>query len=137
MITGFELHARLPTGWDPLRVEGWYVRMDRPAGWLYLPDDHWRVALSYYHVPLPTGNLEIRARAEYLYRGRMHVPDAGALSQVGVIRSTDLELTIRVLDVHAFLRWENVFHRRFQQDLPEVFRPGQNAIYGVKWHFWN
>ncbi|HUG39038.1 MAG TPA: hypothetical protein VMM12_01055 [Longimicrobiales bacterium] len=157
--TGFEAMAVLPTGWAPLRVEGWVVGMERPDTWLYLPDRSWRAGLVYHHLPLPSGNLEILARVEHVSRGRMTTPctpilecvdvDGDRRIQVGAYGATNLELTIRVVTVRAFLRWENIFHRRFQQDLPirydpglanpfgRLTLPGQHILYGVKWEFWN
>ena len=157
--TGFEAALRLPTGWEPLRLEGWYVGLDAPESWLYTPEHHWRAALVYHDSPLPSGNLEIYARVEHLFRGRMTtpcsavlncleptgetVPPPDGLTAVGSYRATNLELTIRVVTVRAFVRWENAFNRRFQQDLPMgtgaslLALPGQHILYGVKWEFWN
>jgi hypothetical protein len=144
---GVEVMARLPTLWDPLTVRGWYVGMDAPDGWLYLPRHHWRAALVYDHLPLPSGNLEIFGRVEHVFRGRMSVPapvdttiaapPAFAITDVGAYRATNLELSIRVLTVRAFLRWENMLHRRLQQDVPGYDHPGQHILYGVKWEFIN
>lgn len=157
--TGVEAVVGLPTGWEPLRIEGWYVQMDAPEGWLYLPDRHWRAALVYHDLPLPSGNLEVYARAEHVFRGPMAAPCTAPLNcvdddgdlrrRVGSYGATSLELTIRVITVRAFLRWENIFHRRFQQDLPfgvepgqdtpfeRLTLPGQHFVYGVKWEFFN
>ncbi len=141
---GLEVSARLPTGWAPLTVRGWWVGMDRPADWLYLPAHQARATLEYHHLPLESGNLEIFARLEHAYRGAMAVPVAGqdgtaipALTQVPAYRATDFELSIRVVTVRAFIRWQNLLHRLGQQDLPGFQRPGQNVLYGVKWHFLN
>jgi hypothetical protein len=135
--TGVEAVARLPTGWAPLRVEGSVVAMDVPGAWPYLPAEQWRIALVYHHLPLPSGNLEIYARADHGLRGAMNVATADAPTRVGAYRATDLELSIRVLEVHAFLRWQNVFNRPFQEDVADFPRPGQHVFYGVKWQFWN
>ncbi|MFW5951054.1 MAG: TonB-dependent receptor [Gemmatimonadota bacterium] len=154
--TGFEAVARVPTGWDPLNLEAWYVGMDAPSEWLYLPEHHWRAGLVYHHLPLRSGNLEIFARAEHVFRGAMTtgvppaVPDPGdpgqgtildaappALTRVGSYRATNLELSIRVVTVRAFLRWQNIMHRQLQRDLPGFRLPGQHVLYGVKWEFLN
>jgi hypothetical protein len=134
---GVEVTARLPTGWAPLWVEGWYVGMDVPPQALYLPADQGRAALVFHHSPLPTGNLEIYARAEHRYRSPMIVPAEGGTAVVPTLQSSILELTIRVLTVRAFLRWDNVLNRPFQQDVPGFTLPGQNVLYGVRWEFWN
>ncbi|HUE77248.1 MAG TPA: hypothetical protein VMM83_04840 [Longimicrobiales bacterium] len=161
--TGLEALASIPTGFEPLRLEAWYVGLDAPESWLYTPDHHWKAALVYHHLPLPSGNLEIYARAGHTFRGRMTTPCGSPLDctegvdepggadgrvSVGAYRATNLELTIRVVTVRAFVRWENVFHRLFQQDLPfgypaapgdpsRISFPGQHIVYGVKWEFWN
>lgn len=146
-VNGIEAMARIPTGWDPVSIQGWYVGIDDPAGWLYLPRHNWRAAMVYHHLPLPSGNLEISARAEHVFRGRMLVPgvpdpDAEDVpdllpAEVGSYRASNLEITIRVLTVQAFIRWENILNRRAQRDLPGFTHPGQNVLYGVKWEFLN
>jgi hypothetical protein len=135
--TGVEVTVRAPTGWAPLRVEGWYVGMEVPPAGLYLPADQWRAALVYHHLPLPTGNLELYGRAEHRYRGPMLVPADGGAAAVAEHQSTHLEVTIRVLTVRAFVRWDNVLNRPFQKDVPGYDLPGQHVVYGVKWEFWN
>jgi hypothetical protein len=70
-------------------------------------------------------------------RGAMFVPGSAGLARVDAVRATDLELTIRVVTVRAFVRWQNIFHRLFQEDLPGRWHPGQHIFYGVKWEFWN
>lgn len=134
---GVEITFGLPTGWAPLRFEGWYVDMGVPPGWVYFPAEQWRAGLVYHHLPLPTGNLELFARVEHELRGAMTVPTGAELQTVDAYQATNLELTIRVLTVRAFLRWQNVLHRVGQTDLVGFERPGQHIIYGVKWEFWN
>jgi hypothetical protein len=138
--TGLEVVAEIPTGWDPLTARGWYVGMDAPD-WLYLPQHQGRVELVYHHMPLESGNLEIYARLEHVYRGEMLVgiPDQQPAQPtfVDAYQATNLELSIRVVTVRAFIRWQNLFHRLEQEDLPGFRRPGQNVLYGVKWHFLN
>lgn len=158
--TGFEALVDLPTAWEPLRLDGWFVSLESTGAALYLPEHQWRAALVYRHSPLPSGNLEIHARAEHVYRGRMNAPctpilaceeaaPADGLVPVGSYRATNIDLTIRVVTVRAFVRWENAFNRRFQQDLPfgypaepgtspaRLSLPGQHFVYGVKWEFLN
>ena len=59
------------------------------------------------------------------------------MSAVPGLTSLDFNLTIRILDLHAFVRWNNILHRLNQQDLPGRIFPGQRAFYGIKWSFWN
>lgn len=136
--TGYELVARVPTGLDPLWLEGWFVGMDAPPDWLYLPEHQWEAALVYHHLPLPSGNLELYLRAEQRYRSGMAVPgDTVPVAIVAPSRTTNLELSIRVVTVRAFVRWENLLNRFGQQDLPGFPFPRQNILYGVKWEFRN
>jgi hypothetical protein len=153
---GFEVVARLPTGVDPISLQGWYVGMRPPDSSLYLPEHQWRAAVVYHHLPLESGNLEIFVRVEHVFRGRMTGPalaitgDAGevepdpeptpglpALTEVPAFRTTNLELSIRVVSVRAFLRWENLMHRLELRDLDGYILPGQRVTYGVKWEFLN
>ncbi len=140
--------ARFPTGVDPLSLEGWYVGVRTTDRWLYRPEHHWKAALVYHHLPLPSGNLELFARVAHTFRGGMTVPaavdaeapapeGAPALTDIRSLRSTDLELSIRVVSVRAFLRWENLLHRLDLQDLDGYLFPGQRISYGVKWEFTN
>lgn len=144
--TGVEVTARIPTWLDPVWLEGWYVGMDAPSTWIYLPRHHWRAGLVYHHLPLPSGNLELYARVEHVFRGGMATPCdppleceavADGPGAVNALRATNLELTIRVLSVRAFLRWENLRNRPLQQNLPGFNLPGQRVLYGVKWQFFN
>jgi hypothetical protein len=137
VANGFELTFGLPTGWAPLRLEGWYVDMGVPQEWVYFPSQQWRGGLVYHHSPLPSDNLELFARVEHQFRGAMMTPSGGGIEAMDAYQATSLELTIRVMTVRAFLRWQNVLHRVGQADLPGFIRPGQHVMYGVKWEFWN
>lgn len=136
-VSGVEVIVGLPTGLAPFRVEGWLVSLDVPTPWLYTPAEHWRAALVYHHLPLPSGNLELYGRAEHVVRGSMIVPGDVEPVRVGAYRASNIELTIRIVTVRAFMRWQNVLNRPFQQDVPGFLRPGQHIVYGVKWEFWN
>lgn len=141
---GFEATLRIPTPLAPVSLEGWYVGMDRPEAWLYLPEHQWKAALVYHHSPLPSGNLELYTRIEHAFRGGMTTPIHTAdgqpeLARVAAYRATNVELVIRVLSVRAFVRWGNLLHRQGQSDLPssDYWLPGQHITYGVKWIFTN
>lgn len=146
-MQGLELTGRIPLFWEPLRLEGWYTRWSGANPWIYLPSQSWRTALAYHHLPLPSGNLEIDARLELSHRNGMLIPalanpaagpGAGnAISAVPGLTSVDFYLQIRVMAVHAFVRWNNIAHQLYQQDLPGRLFPGQRAFYGIKWSFWN
>lgn len=133
-----ELQVRIPTGWDPLWLEGSYTRVLDDARPFYVPDEVRRGAIVYHHVPLPSGNLEIYARLEHWRRGALLVPD-GTGGSVTVPRNGqyDFYLQIRVVTLRAFLRWHNFTLRREQYDLPLHNLPIQRIYYGVKWTFTN
>jgi hypothetical protein len=135
---GWEVSGRLPLFSSPFALEGWYTRWDAATPWIYLPAQSWRAALVYHHLPLPSGNLEITGRLEAHRRGAMAIPDAtSGLIGVPGLTALDLDLQIRILDVRAFIRWNNITHRLMQYDVPGRLFPGQRVFYGVKWQFWN
>jgi hypothetical protein len=140
-VQGVELTGRIPLHTKPFWLEGWYTRWAGNTPWVYLPGQSWRAALVYHDTPLPSGNLEVDARLEYSHRDGMLVPTiadgiAGATAVPG-LSSIDFYLQIRVLDLRAFIRWNNITHQLYQHDLPGRFFPGQRTFYGIKWSFWN
>ena len=157
--TGWEAMARIPTGWSPLWLEGWFVAMDAPDR-LYVPEEQFRAGIVYHHRPLASDNLELYARVEHAFRGAMSVPAAlvdgdpdagseatfappklGGFGAVSAYRSTHFELLIRVVTVRAFIRWDvaryHVEEQDFPEDLPGFAFPRQRILYGVKWDFLN
>lgn len=151
-VSGWEFTGRLPLFWKPLSAHGWYMTWTDGLAWAYLPTSTWRAGLSYHHLPLESGNLEFIARIEAHRRGAMRVPAFTTVrpedeeappeevldSEVVPGRTTfDLYFQFRILDVRAFLRWENFTNRVDQYDLPGRKLPGQRILYGVKWEFRN
>ncbi len=146
-MQGLEVHGRIPLRWDPLWVEGWYTRWTGANPWIYLPGQSWRTALVYHDTPMPSGNLEVSARLELSHRDWMLIPTmvAGADGAPGSastavvpgLTSVDFYLQIRIIDVRAFVRWNNIAHQLNQHDLPGRYFPGQRTFYGIKWSFWN
>lgn len=147
VVNGIEVNGRVPLLWAPLWIEGWYTRWSGAEPWIYLPQQTLRTALVYHDSPLPSGNLEISARLELSNRSGMLVPalidpaagpgSGGRYDIVPGWTSLDFYLQIRVLDVRAFVRWNNITHRLDHQDLPGRIFPGQRTFYGVKWQFWD
>jgi hypothetical protein len=136
--SGWEVTARIPLFWEALAIEGWYARWTDSSPWIYTPGEAWRAGLVYSHSPLPSGNLDILARLEGHHRGAMAVPTGvGETTIVPGKTVFDFYLQIRVIDVRAFLRWENMFLRPDLQDFPDRTFPRQRLYYGVKWEFWN
>ena len=90
--------------------------------------------------PLPSGNLEIHARIENVYRGAMLVP---TLSTKGELTSTlpatnsfDAYLQIRVIDLRAFLLYEDLTGQNVVTFTNRTVR-GPRIFYGIKWVFYN
>jgi hypothetical protein len=48
-------------------------------------------------------------------------------------QSWNAHLMIRVVTVRLFLRWENLFLRQNNQDLPGRLLPTTRVMYGVRW----
>lgn len=155
-VEGWEVTASIPTPWKALAVEGAYTRWVGGRTWIYLPEELGRVGLALHTTPLSSGNLELIARLEARRRGAMPVPgfvrtgDDGAgagtdpdesggsplIIEVAPAATTfDFYFQLRIKDVRAFLRWENLTNRRGLWDVPGRELPGQRLFYGVKWHF--
>lgn len=93
-------------------------------------------------LPHPTGNLEIFGRAEAHMRGSVLAFDptaldgAGAYARVPAYTTADAYLQIRVIDVRAFIRWEDILGNDLEE-LPGRIVRGPRIFYGVKWDLWN
>lgn len=139
-VQGFEVTGRVPLLWD-VAIEGWYSRIRAEDGVrsVFQPVENARVGLAWHDLPLESVQLEVDARLELEYRGEMLVPDAttGALQTIGARPSLDFDLNIRVLDIHAWVSWQNILHDVDRADLPGIPLPGQTAYFGVKWELWN
>jgi len=157
-VEGLEVAASIPTPWKILALEGAYSLWRGGQTWIYLPKETGRVGLALHTVPLRSGNLELIARLEARHRGAMPVPgfvrtdgdeagsgdgtgaDDGAapplIVEVAPAATTfDFYFQLRIKDVRAFLRWENLTNRPGLWDIPGRELPGQRLFYGVKWHF--
>lgn len=136
---GWEAYASIPLFYRPLRLEGSATRWPQLGGRPYLPQHEERLALV-FSERFYDGNLEPTLRLETVRRGAALVPVAdrsrfGALSEPYTLAK--LFLQIRVLDVRAFLIFENLLHDLQAADLPGRPLGGQRAVYGVRWHFYN
>ena len=146
-VRGVEASARVPTPWPSLYLEGWFTRWWSGEPWVYLPVESGLASLVFHATPLPSGNLEVLARLEGRHRGTMLVPvgsggggegpEPPILSAVPSATTLDFYLQIRVKDVRAFLRWENLMRRRGIWDVPGRELVGPRIFYGVKWQFRN
>lgn len=154
--TGWELSGRVPL----LLFKGLYgtgMITDWRSGniSLYMPTRSYRAGVEVHTRPLKSGNLEILARVETVYRGAMVVPSPGAspdgedgedgegggFDEEGLItmpnvQTFDAYLQIRIIDLRAYIRFEDLSGQRVQ-DFPERTLNGPRQIYGVKWQFFN
>ena len=139
-VQGFEVSGRIPLPWD-FAIEGWYTRIAADGGTrsVFQPIESGRVGLAWHDLPLESTQFEVDARLELEYRGDMFAPDpdTGALVAIAAQPTLDFDLNIRVLDVHAWVSWQNILHNLERSDLPELRLPGQAAYFGVKWELWN
>jgi hypothetical protein len=140
-ITGWEGYWSVPLIYRPLRAEGTYTRWEESTLRPYLPLDQARIGLSFTER-FYDGNLEPTLRVEAVHRGASLVPtaDRAAFETVAPAYTIyRLFLQIRVLDVRAFLIWDNLLNDQVAADLvgPGRVLGGQRAIYGVRWHFFD
>jgi hypothetical protein len=139
---GLEAHGRLVLLPGYLAIESWITDWSEFAGWTYLPGRSWRTALELHTVPLPTGNLEILGRLEAAQRSALLVydpappDDAFPFVQLPAATRVDAYLQIRIIDVRAFIRWEDLLGQDIEE-LPGRFHRGPRIFYGVKWNLWN
>lgn len=136
---GIESYFSVPLLYPPLRLEGSYTRWRDIGERPYLPVEHGRAALVFNDL-FYEGNLEPTLRIEAVHRGGSIVPlpDRGTFGAT-VPRYTlvNVFLQIRVLDVRAFLLFENALQNLTAADLPGAPFGGQRAVYGVRWHFFD
>jgi hypothetical protein len=141
-IRGMEAHGRLVLwpGW--LAIESWITDWGRNPGWPWLPARSWRTALELHSLPLPTGNLELVGRLEALHRSGViaFAPAAppGEPTTVAVPGFTQVNgyIHIRVIDVRAFIGWQDILGQNIEV-LPGRVHRGPRLMYGVKWSLWN
>ena len=138
---GLEAHGRVVLWPEFLTLSSWITDWQDADGWTWLPSRSWRTALELHTLPLESGNLEILARAEAHMRGSVLAFDPAALDGVGAYTrlpaytTADGYLQIRVIDVRAFIRWEDILGNI--EDLPGRIQRGPRIFYGVKWNLWN
>src|SRR5690606_11598242 len=140
---GIAAHRRITIWRDQLTLSSWITDWQEAEDWSYLPSRSWRTALELHTLPLPSGNLEIFARAEAHMRGSVlafdptaPVDEAGGYVRMPARTTADLYLQIRIIDVRAFIRWEDLVGNEFEE-LPGRMQRGPRIFYGVKWDLWN
>jgi hypothetical protein len=134
---GLEARARIPLPVRGAALAGDWVGWTDIGGRPHLPRESWRIAL-HFHRLFYEGNLEPTLRVDAARRGAARVPLAagGAAESLPTV-FFNLYLQIRVIDVRAFVHWENVFNDRSAADIPGLALPGQRAVYGVRWQFFD
>ena len=138
---GFEgwLDVAIPRTAGALSLEGWYTRfvgeLDRP----YAPRDVGRLALV-LHQLFYDGQLEPSARLEANHRGIALVPlepGASLVSPAPGYQTLHFSLHLRILDVTAFLLWDNFLYAEAARDFPVGPRAFPRIVYGASWEFSN
>ncbi|UCC26378.1 MAG: TonB-dependent receptor plug domain-containing protein [Gemmatimonadales bacterium] len=108
---------------------------------LLRPSQIYRGGLTFHDTFYPTGNLEITAG--FLVEGRdpmllpIRDPASGGPVRVPFYQSWNAHIQIRVVTVRAFIRWDNLFLRPENQDLPGRLLPRTRAMFGVRWTLTN
>lgn len=146
--SGWEVWGRLPTPWDPLRLEGSLQQWEQ--GWSYLPRRTYTAALSFHDVYLASGNFEwwwtlgVRGHDPMTVRQVVgeETDDEGnavgpELASVPFYQNWYLRMQIRIVSVQIFVGWENFAVRRNLQGFPDRLLPITRAIYGLRWTLWN
>jgi hypothetical protein len=144
--TGVEMWGRLGLFRNRFALDASYTYWSDLEGWTYLPQRQWRVAGEVHLSPLPSNNLEIFGRLESVYRGSMLAYGVGEPVEGDSIDSqlTALPtngqlngyLQIRVIDVRAFIQWEDMLGKG-RQEVPGRVINGPRVFYGVKWQLFN
>jgi hypothetical protein len=138
--TGIETYFRLPVpGARGLLIDGWYTRYSEASERLYAPDELGRVGLSFHGVYIG-GQLEPSFRLEGIYRGSTPVPAAPETDAVQIMpgfRTLNFSLQLRIIDVTAFLIWDNMLAEREAITLPGAPPALPRIVYGGSWRFRN
>jgi hypothetical protein len=137
---GFEGRVRLPLPVEGFTLSGSVQSWDEEAR--YLPKRVYQGAIDFHDVFLETRNLELWGALGVKGRDPMLVPqrqvsETPQLQRVPFYQNWYLDIQVRVLPVHIFIRWENFTLRENLRDLPDRTLPVTRAIYGVKWILWN
>jgi hypothetical protein len=140
---GFEAHGRVVLWPGYFALESWITEWREAAGWTYTPARSWRTALVLHTSPLESGNLEVLGRLEAAHRSGILVylpapplDDEPPIVPLPGYTRFDGYLQIRVIDVRAFIRWEDLFGQELEE-LPGRIHRGPRIFYGVKWNLWN
>ncbi len=137
---GLEAYWRLtvPRTGERLMVDGWYTRYLEVSERIYAPDEIGRLGLS-FHGLFIGGQLEPSFRFEGVHRGATPVPGSGDGTPfiMPAVQTLNFSLQFRILDVTAFLIWDNVLANRGAVSLPGAPPALPRIVYGGSWRFRN
>jgi hypothetical protein len=136
-------------GWEAsasVRLIGNWLSMDGAwSAWItdvqraYTPQSIGRATLRVHTSPLESGNFELLARVDAMYRG----PVSGAPGEPGEVPPqasartvVNAYLQMRIIDVRIWVRFDDMAGNDVE-DVPGLFIQGPRIYYGVKWSFWN
>lgn len=146
--SGVEGRLGLPLLLDGLRLEGWGqvwqpAESGEAAGWPWSPDLLWDARVVFHDTFLPTGNFELRVEIGARGRGAMRAfppPSAlpaAPLPELPAQRSWTGRLQFRVVQLRAFVQWENFTLAPEILEVPGRFLPQTRTTYGIRWNLWN
>lgn len=138
--TGFEVSGSVGVPFiDGLAVTGSLQQWEEEG--ILRPERIYRGGLAFHDTFYPTGNLEITANFQVEGRDPMLLPlpdpTTGDPLRVPFYQSWNADLQIRVVTVRVFIRWDNLFLRPENQDIPGRLLPRTRAMYGVRWTLTN
>lgn len=129
----------LPFFWPGVRLQGWYVNWLETGNQPYLPLEQAKLGIELHEI-FVEGEFEPTLRVEALYRGSSLAPalDRTAFDQVSeAYTQANLFLQIRIMDLRAFLVFENFLNAAGAADVPGIPLAGPRTVYGIRWHFRN
>lgn len=137
--TGFQVSGSVALPLPGFTLEGSLEQWEEEG--ILRPERIYRGGLTFHDTFYPTGNLEITGSALVEGRSPMLLPLAdpgtGGPVRVPFYQSWNVHLQIRVVTVRLFIRWDNLFLRPNNQDLPDRVLPRTRAMYGVRWTLTN
>lgn len=139
--SGVEAYGSIPVPffWPGVRLQGWYVNWLETGNQPYLPLEQAKLGIE-FHETFVDGEFEPTLRIEALYRGGSLAPalDRTAFDQgAEAYTLANLFLQIRIMDLRAFLVFENFLNAQGVADIPGIPLAGPRTVYGIRWHFRN
>jgi hypothetical protein len=122
-------------------IDGWFSHLESAVMRPYAPSNLGRAGLV-LHGLYSGGQLEPRLRIEGQYRGTALVPNVASAAStdwtdVSGHETLNLSVQIRIIDVEAFLIWNNLLENQSAIDIPGASVSIAKLIYGAKWEFRN